>query len=234
MDDFAPNHSEALEAIAAARNYNHWIFARARPYLGRRILDAGAGIGTFTGLAAATGADVTALEPHPEFADRLRRQFAATPAVRVVEADAGRLDEFDGVKFDAIMCFNVLEHIDDDRATLCAFSARLVPGGRLLLLVPAHPRLYGATDEAIGHRRRYTRTAVGSRLVEAGLDVDVLRYVNPLGALGWFLSVRLRKRRDWPVGQFKVFDQLVPVLRAADRFDFGFGLSVWAVATRRA
>src|SRR5687767_15107538 len=86
--DYAPNHDFALAEIGNAKNYNDWLFGRARPFLGRHVVDAGAGIGTFTALAATEAESVVALEPHPPFAAHLRSQFAQTPNVRVVESDA--------------------------------------------------------------------------------------------------------------------------------------------------
>lgn len=217
-----------LADIAQARNYNDWLFARARPYLGRRVLDAGAGIGTFTALAAAAGAEVTALEPDPGFVSNLHERF---PNVTVVEAPAEAIPPGLG-EFDSILCLNVLEHVRDDAAALRGFREALRPGGALLLLVPAHPRLYGGYDRAAGHERRYDARTLRTRLEAAGFDVETLRHVNPLGALGWLVRVRLRRGDDWPSGSFRAFDRLVPALRHLDRVPLPFGLSLWAVARR--
>jgi SAM-dependent methyltransferase len=227
-----PAVSETLDRvladIAEAQNYNDWLFARARPYLGRRVLDAGAGIGTFTALAAAAGAEVTALEPNPAFVSHLRERF---PEVTVVEAPAEALWPGLG-EFDSILCLNVLEHVRDDAAALRGFCEALRPGGALLLLVPAHPRLYGGYDRAAGHERRYDRRTLRARVEAAGFDVETLRHVNPLGALGWLVRVRLHRGDEWPSGSFRTFDRLVPALRHLDRVPLPFGLSLWAVARR--
>ena len=66
--------------MAEARNYNDWLFRRARPFLGSRVLDFGAGVGTFTGLIA-QNADVVAVEPDADFIPRLAaRASTATRA----------------------------------------------------------------------------------------------------------------------------------------------------------
>ena len=80
MDATALTLEQALSDVATAKNYNDWLFSRARPHLGNRVLDAGAGLGTFTALAAAETAEVVALEPEPAFADHLRERFAGTPS----------------------------------------------------------------------------------------------------------------------------------------------------------
>jgi SAM-dependent methyltransferase len=219
----------ALAEIAQARAYNAWLFERARPQLGRRVLDFGAGVGTFTDLAAGMGAQVVAAEPEAEFARFLRERFAGNGHVRVVQ---GTIDEVDEHDFESVICFNVLEHVQDDGAALRSVAGRLVPGGRLFLLVPAHPSLYGGYDRAAGHYRRYSERPLRDFLMRVGFEVEKLRYVNPVGAIGWFLRVRLRSSSVWPSGSFAAFDRLVPLLRPLDRVRFPFGLSLWAVARR--
>ena len=213
--------------MEGAGAYNDWVFDRARPHLGRRVLDAGAGIGTFTELAA-EGREVVAVEPDPEQLAILRERVAGQANVQVVE---GTIEDVSGT-FDSILCLNVLEHIPDDRGTLRLFYGLLVPGGSLLLLVPAHPALYGGIDRAVDHQRRYTKAGLSDCLREAGFTFAELRLVNPLGALGWFVSSRVLKREQIPAGPLRIYDKLVPALRMLDRADVGLGLSVWAVARR--
>ena len=213
--------------MEAARNYNAWLFSRCEPHLGRRVLDVGAGIGTFVELAA-PGREVVAVEPDPAFWPVLAERFGESPNVEVVQ---GTADDVAG-SFDSILCLNVLEHIADDLSTLCRFHELLVPGGKLLLLVPAHPSLYGGIDRAMAHERRYRKAELRRRLVAAGFEVDTLRLVNPAGALGWLVSSRLRRREHVPEGQLLLYDKLVPLLRFLDRVELPLGLSVWAVARR--
>jgi SAM-dependent methyltransferase len=79
-----------------------------------------------------------------------------------------------GRQADLIGMFDVLEHIPADRETLVALRERLVPGGRLLLTVPAHQSLWSYFDEAAKHCRRYSPDEIRQRLVEAGFEVEFL------------------------------------------------------------
>jgi SAM-dependent methyltransferase len=224
---------EVLRRMSEARNYNAWLLDRARPHLGRRVLDVGAGIGTFTEELARVADEVVAVEPEAADLEQLRARFARNSKVTVVDLAAGALvRSFLGDPFDAAYCSNVLEHIADDVGAMRGVHAQLRPGGKLLALVPAHPVLYGATDRLVFHERRYTKDTLGKHLREAGFRVDELRYVNPLGALGWLVSSRILQREQIPEGPLKLYDKLVPVLRAIDRLPLPFGLSLWAVATR--
>ena len=219
--------------METADRYNAWLTRRAFPHLGRRVLDAGAGIGTHTAAVADGSRTVVAAEPEAAFTERLLERFGGRSDVDVVPAYATDLD-LDEYResFDSIICFNVLEHIPDHAAALAHFREMLVPGGRLMLIVPAHPVLYGSIDEVVEHERRYSRRGLRSQLMRADLRPDVLRHVNPIGAAGWLVSSRILKRRSIPARPLAVYDRLVPVLRAVDRVDLRVGLSLWAVASR--
>jgi SAM-dependent methyltransferase len=215
-----------------ADRYNDWIFERCRPHLGPSALDFGAGIGTFTERLAAVCARVVAAAPLGEFVGLLRERFAGRPNVEVVELDPAHPEAGLGGGFDAILCLNVLEHIADDEAALRAMRDQLAPGGRLLLLVPAHPFLHGSLDRNVGHERRYEPGPLRALLERAGFEAEEARLVNPLGALGWLVSSRLLRRRAIGTGSLLAFDRLVPLLRGLDRLRLPLGLSVWAVARR--
>ncbi len=230
-DAFPEQQAETLSRMDAARNYNAWLLERARPHLGPRVLDAGAGTGTFTERLAGLAREVVAVEPDPALLPALHARLGASPGVRIVEALLDELPEVGLEPVDAVVCFNVLEHVEDDVGALRALREVLLPGGKLLLLVPAHERLYGEIDRAVAHVRRYARPALGRTLVEAGYAVDTLRYVNPVGAAGWLVSSRLLRQHDVPKGGLALYDRFVPILRLVDALRLPFGLSLWAVAT---
>lgn len=230
--DAPPGQEESLDRMADAGNYNGWLLERARPFVGRHILDFGAGIGTFTA-ALAERSDVVAVEPDPHFVPRLRERFAGHEQVTVVEGDSSWLaDGEPRGSFDTVLCLNVLEHIREHELVLRGFFDRLSPGGHLLVLVPAHNALYGEIDRSVGHERRYSRRALRSVLERTGFEPADVRYVNPLGALGWLVSSRMLRRSQVPAGPLRAYDLLVPALRRLDRLPLPFGLSVWAVARR--
>src|ERR1700722_1020996 len=66
-----------------------------------------------------------------------------------------RAPEF-GQRFDLILLFDVLEHIDDEDSFLQAAMFHLAPGGHLVINVPAGQWLYSLYDQAAGHKRRYS------------------------------------------------------------------------------
>jgi SAM-dependent methyltransferase len=224
---------ETLRRMEEAANYNGWLLERGMPYLGSRVLDVGAGTGTFTERLA-DGRHVVALEPDPAFVPRLRDRFAEHANVEVVAGDVDALARSGEVEpFDSMVCFNVLEHIRDDVGTLRRLRGLLRPNGSLLALVPAHPAAFGSLDAVLGHERRYRKRVLASHLGEAGFELDTLRHVNPVGAIGWFVASRILRAKQIPSAPLRLFDGVVPLLRRLDRFSSPFGLSLWAVAHRR-
>ncbi len=92
---------------------------------------------------------------------------------------------------DILVAFEVLEHIDDDGAALAEWHRWVNPGGAVILSVPAHQSRFGPADEAVGHFRRYERSDLTVRLVEAGFTGPLIHvYGFPLG----YLLERVRNR----------------------------------------
>ncbi len=87
---------------------------------------------------------------------------------------------FGGVQFDLIVLLDVLEHLENDRECLRALLARLKPGGRVLVTVPALQWLWGPHDVVHHHHRRYSETRLRSVLVSVGLTPSICSYFNAL------------------------------------------------------
>jgi hypothetical protein len=77
-------------------------------------------------------------------------------------------------KFDILLLLDVLEHVANDRTFLTGIvNDRLVPGGLLIVSVPAHPCLFTRHDSLLGHYRRYKKKQLKNLLEEAGLVVEI-------------------------------------------------------------
>ncbi len=143
------------------------------------ILDVGAGTGHTTRCLAERG-HVLALDRSP-LALRLARNGNPPPdgsfGVSSVCSDACRLPLASGLA-DAICAFDVVEHLADDAAALAEMARVLRPGGFALISVPAHQWLWSPHDEALGHRRRYSRSALASVIRGAPLVLERMSYYN--------------------------------------------------------
>ena len=145
---------EVLEDLEQAKNYSAWIVDLIAPHVSGRILEVGAGRGTYSTYFADHG-HLTALEPSQAHSVALREKLKEYPNVVVITAS------LDGTaapgSYDTVVLLNVLEHIPDDHQALGDIYESLAPGGKMILWVPAFEALYGKFDHRIGHYRRYRR-----------------------------------------------------------------------------
>ena len=81
-------------------------------------------------------------------------------------------------KFDLICLFDVLEHIEDDVATLACLKEWLAVNGRILLTVPAYQWLWSAHDRFLHHKRRYSSRALKTILNKTGFSAEKISCFN--------------------------------------------------------
>ena len=226
---------ETLERLAAAApNYNRWLFERVSPWVGRRVLEIGAGVGNMSAFLMNGGRERVVLsDTDAHYLERLRERFLRYPHVGVAHLRLPTFDpELARERFDTVICLNVLEHVRDDMLSLSAMFRLLEPGGRLVLLVPSLPAIYGTLDEALGHFRRYTPAEIRRKYAEAGFRLDHLEYFNLAGVPGWWLTGRVLRRRLIPTGSLRWYDALVPLFRLERWLPWRIGQSLIAIGER--
>jgi SAM-dependent methyltransferase len=205
------------------------MFDRVRRWIGREVLEIGSGIGNLSAFLV-DRERLVLTDTREEYLSRLRTRFAGRPNISVAHLylphDDGGLD---GQHFDTIICLNVLEHVDDDIASLAAIRRLLAPSGRLVLLVPALPALYGTIDQALGHHRRYKRADLATKLAAAGFRVAHIEYFNVAGIPGWWWAGRILRRQTIPAGSLKLYDALVPLFRLERLIPWRVGQSLIAI-----
>jgi SAM-dependent methyltransferase len=224
--------TDVLEDLAEAVNYRRWLVDLALPHLGDDPLEVGSGLGLYaTDWRTAGVQRLTVSEADSGRLASLHERFDGDPGVVVRELAVPIVEH---ASYSAVVAYNVLEHIPDDRAALVAFRQLLEPGGRVVLIVPAFPSAMSRFDLEIGHQRRYRKRSLRAVVEAAGLQVEVLRYVNCIGLLGWYLAVKLLKGRPKAGLLLTVYDRLVvpPLRRIESRWAPPFGQSLFVVARR--
>lgn len=223
-----------LEAVAEAKNYYDWIIDSFAGRIGERAVEAGAGIGTVADLILQRAAprELLLIEPDGSNVGHLRKRFQKDGRV---EVRRGYLEEFaPSLKADSVIAVNVLEHVERDADFLRAAHEALVGRGSLLLLVPALPAIFGSLDRAFDHFRRYTRSGLRRQLLDAGFEIETLRYLNMVGVAAWFASGRIFRRTTLGRGQVRFYDRyVIPALRQIEtRFNPPIGQSILAIARK--
>ncbi len=228
----------ALQKVRESRllidQCDNWLFDHIEPFIGQRVLEVGCGLGNLT-MHLLNCELVVGIDISPSSVDYVNSVYAHNSNVQAVQCDVTNPDLL-GLKsyhFDTVISLNVLEHIEDDVLALRNMYQLLTPKGRLILIVPAHPYLYGSMDRAIGHYRRYTSHELKQKLSDVGFEVFVQKYLNPIGALGWFVNGRFLHRTVPPDAQLKIFNRLMPFIVALERWiKTPFGLSLLSISRR--
>ncbi|TDJ72472.1 MAG: class I SAM-dependent methyltransferase [Planctomycetota bacterium] len=236
--EFEAAHYDAQGHLARMGNYYKWILDNFDGAIGRRVWDAGAGIGNVTELLTRQADFVLATELTERNLATLRTRFAGREDVVVAFCDLAHDDALDLARhdLDTIITLDVLEHIEADLPALHRYRQILRPGGRLLIKVPAHMALYGTVDEQSLHYRRYSKGELREKLQIAGFEVERLKYMNMAATLPYFLKSRVFKQQSsfsnsLDADRIGLYDKLIPWLARAERIlPVPFGLSVIAVA----
>ena len=212
-----------LEAMSFAVNYHRWILSIFEPFLGRRVVEVGAGTGSFSELLLERRFESLSLvEPSTEMYQQLcRRVEELKPALAVktyndiFQQAAPQISS--SQRPDSIIYVNVLEHIADDAAELGIINSALESGGRLFIFVPALQWLHGSFDRQINHFRRYSKAELERKCVSAGFRVITSRYFDLLGVLPWWVKYRLLQSSKMEPGAVRFYDErVVPIARSLE------------------
>jgi len=207
-----------LDAFAFAPKFTRWMADVVAPYAGGRVLEIGAGMGNMSRHLAPRRNLYVATDINPEYIEHLGNMFRHRSEVWVRKLDATNDEDFAvfADQMDTVVCLNVLEHIEDDSATLRAIRGILQPDGKLILLVPNDPKAYGTIDKQIGHFRRYTPETLRAVLLGAGYVVDDVLKFNRVSMPAWRFAGQVRKTQHLSRVSLQIFDRLVWAWRRID------------------
>ena len=210
--------------------YRRYQYDLIAPHCGRSVLEVGAGLGEFAALFR-DRERVVATDVDPGAVGVMAERFADRPEIEARQLDLGGEVGID-VPVESVIAINVLEHFEDDVATLKALAGLVSPGGTIVLWVPGYQSLYGDFDRSVGHFRRYSPRTAREAVAAAGLGVEVARPVNLLGGLAWWAAVRRGGTGSPDSRLVAIYDRVVvPVSRVLDRtLPVPFGQSVLCVA----
>jgi SAM-dependent methyltransferase len=217
MSEFHYVGSE-LDLFAAATNWKAYWSQRIGQYLKGDVLEVGAGIGSNTEfLSTAAKGRWVCLEPDPRLVAQLGENLQRMAKTRPYENICGTVQSLDHDQtFDTIVYIDVLEHIEDDAAEIQRAANRLRPGGRVIVLSPAHQWLFTPFDSSIGHFRRYNRSSL-TKVSPPGVQIEEIFYLDSCGIVASAAN-QLMLRQSMPTkAQIGVWDKfIIPVSRFVD------------------
>ena len=106
---------QTLQRMKKLRRYNQWIFLKFRPFLGRRVLEIGSGIGNITKFLLDRDL-VIATDVEPKYLALLKNTFGKYKKFIIEHLDisGAEMEHYRSYHIDSVICFNVLEHIEQD------------------------------------------------------------------------------------------------------------------------
>lgn len=211
--------SQVLQRLARAPRFNRWLADTIRPFCGDSVLEVGSGIGNISRMLVPR-TNYVASDVNPAYLQTLHQLASNRPYFSVSYSDVTKGSSFPAIRggYSTVVCLNVLEHIDDDRAALNNIREIVSENGCAIILVPYGPWNYGTLDQVLGHCRRYTRQDLRRLAEDCGFTVTQMLEFNRAGTIAWYLNGKLMRRRRFGLAQVWLLNIATPVLRTLDRW----------------
>ena len=167
-----------LENFDSATIWRKYVYFLIKKYIKGNILEVGAGIGSFTNNYSHLKNDsITLTEVDNNNYEIIKQKFKN----KNYSLYQNITKELKGT-FNTIMYLNVLEHIKEDTTEINDALNKLEINGHLIILVPAHNKLYSKFDEAVGHFKRYEidyfkNLKLSNAVVEKVFFLDCMGYL---------------------------------------------------------
>ena len=210
--------NEVLEFFDISDNYRSYQIELFGNYVGKEILEVGAGRGKIIEILAQNSEkQFTLLELDKNFFNILNNKFNSKN-IKVLEERTQNIKE---KKFDTIFYLDVIEHIEDDRFELDTAYNLLKKKGHLIIIVPAFQILFSKFDQKVGHFRRYRKEFFKRYSDEKNLKIKKLVYFDFLGFFIILFSklFNLTNSKKTILG-IKIWNFLIPLSRLIDKITF--------------
>lgn len=190
--------SEATEKFDNAKFHIKYCMSFVKKFIQGEVLEVGAGCGSFTRNYFNSDLNIILTETDQKNYEGLKKFFYKKNNVTISHNKICDIDK----KFDTILYLHVLEHIEEDRKELKSAYEKLKKGGRLIIMVPKHQKLYSNLDKAVGHFRRYELDFFEKNLIN--LERELLISLDSMGYILYFLNKIFFKNETFP-SYLKIF-----------------------------
>ena len=206
-----------LEIFDKASFWRNYTYLLIKKFIGKKILEVGAGIGSFTKIYIKEKLYITLTDIDNFNYETLKKKFSSQKNVKV---ENKLIEEFDET-FDTIFYISVLEHIENDTKEITDAIEKLEDKGHLIICVPAHNYMYSNFDKEIGHFRRYEMNFFDTLNLK---NVNIIKkfFIDSFGHLLYFLNKLLFSKETYP-SKLKVFiwDKIfIPITYIIDFLSF--------------
>ena len=189
----------ALERFDKANFWILYIVFKIRKFLKDDMLEVGAGCGSFTKAYMKNFQSITLTDADAGSYNLLKKNFINEKKITVLSSLTKDINK----KFNTILYFNVLEHVKEDKLEIRNALEKLNNGGHLIILVPAHQKIYSKLDKAVGHYKRYDINFFKENKFE-NLEIVKLHFLDFFGYSLYHLNKIFFKEETYPT-ELKIF-----------------------------
>ena len=214
-----------LEIFDKAIIFQKYIYFLTKKFLKNKTLEVGAGLGSFTRNYFKEINDVSVTEIDQNNFEILKDKFKNDQ----INIFSEKIQNIEG-KFETIIYLNVLEHIENDLKEIDDALSKISKGGYLIIVVPAHQKLYSNFDREIGHFRRYDKKFFERNYINA--SVEKLVYIDAMGYFLYYLNKVIFSKETYPSTlKVQIWDKIfTPITILVDFFlGYKFGKNVLCV-----
>ncbi len=183
---------EELDNFDRATIWRKYIYFEIKKFIKGNILEVGAGIGSFTKNYIDKAEKLTLSEIDLNNYEIISKKFKNNK-IKITNKVTEKLND----TYNTIMYLNVLEHIENDKDEINKAINKLQTHGYLVVLVPAHDKLFSKFDKAVGHFRRYEKDFF-LNLNLKNCKIEKLVYLDALGYLLYYLNKIFFKEEVYP------------------------------------
>tara|TARA_B110000211_G_scaffold233693_1_gene300635 strand:- start:2595 stop:3284 length:690 start_codon:yes stop_codon:yes gene_type:complete len=192
-----------------------------KKYMKGSVLEVGAGCGSFTrNYINSEISSITLTEVDNKNILDLREKFKSNQKIKITKDNIYSINQ----KFDVIVYLHVLEHIKNDEEEIKEAAKKLNKDGTLIIMVPAHQKIFSNLDSAVGHFRRYEMDFFNKKFDH--LEISSAKFLDSMGYFLYYLNKLFFKKEVYP-SKLKIFiwDKIfTPISAVADfilRYKFG-------------
>ncbi len=220
--------TDVLNLMLKAKNYNNYLVEYCINKINtncKKIIDFGAGLGTFSELLEQRGFSVECIEPDAEQAEIIKNK-----GLKLVE----NIEIYPNNSIDNIVSFNVFEHIENDEMVLKQIYDKLKPGGTFFLFVPANSKLYSSFDKKLGHFRRYDLEKLKQLAINCQFIIKSYEYFDCVGYLLAYIYKIINRKGTISKFFIVLFDKVVfPISILLDKiFNKKFGKNIVMILSK--
>lgn len=214
-----------LEYFDSSYNFRNYQLLLIKKYLKKKIAEVGPGRGGFVDYYEKYSKSIYLVEPDKKLFRFLKKKYFN----RKITIKNSIIDKIQN-KFNTILYFDVLEHIENDLKEVKLAKKKLKKNGFLIFSVPAFQVFYNNFDKSVGHYKRYNKKDFRLIATKTNLKIEKIIYYDSIGLLLVMLGKIFNPSNKNLENNIKIWNFLIPLSKFIDLITFNkFGKSLLCV-----